>query len=222
MDPITLLLPVAVGLVAYLTKALDPVSSSTGIVIGIIIILSQNLNWFLILLAFLILGTIATNMQKDEKSSMGLAQKRRKIGNVLGNGLAPLIMALSGNLFGFCAAVSTATADTLSSEIGILSSKKPFCIITLEETDKGADGAISPLGTAFEIIGAGIIASISFVLFQNPLLSLVTFITGLIGCNIDSVLGATLERREIIGNAAVNFISTLSAGLIGLAISLMV
>ncbi len=222
MEPIALLLPIIAGLVAYLAKALDSVSSSTGIVIGIIIILSQNLNWFLILLAFLILGAVATNMQKDEKSSIGLAQKQRKIGNVLGNGLAPLIMALSGNLFGFCAAVSTATADTLSSEIGVLSSKKPFCIITLEEIEKGADGGVSLLGTAFEIIGAGVIGLISFILFQSPLLSLMTFIGGIIGCNIDSVLGATLERRELIGNAAVNFISTLSAGLLGLAVSYMI
>lgn len=221
MELLPLLLPITIGVIAYLTKALDKLSASMGIVIGVMIILSQNLNWFLLLLTFLLIGIISTNLQIEEKEDAGLSKKRRKIGNVVGNGLAPLIMALTGNLYGFAAAIATATADTLSSEIGVLSPERPVLITTFEKVKRGAEGGVSRVGTMFMLLGSGIISVSVLILFNDIYLSITTFVLGNVGCMIDSLLGATLERKRIIGNTAVNFFSTLAASLIAIAITMI-
>ena len=42
-------------------------------------------------------------------------------------------------------------------------------------------------------------------------------LAGILGTFFDSLLGATIERRGLIGNNTVNFLSTLAAAAIGFA-----
>jgi uncharacterized membrane protein len=53
---------------------------------------------------------------------------------------------------------------------------------------------------------------------MNAATLLLPMLIGFLGCHIDSVLGATLQRKKLISNDTVNFLSVLSCVLIGLGI----
>ena len=118
---------------------------------------------------------------------------------------------------GFIGAIATATADTLASEIGIL--QQPRLITTFQKVDPGTDGAVSPLGTVVGMTGALIIGMSSYFLgvISNPLSAiLVSVISGTVGCFMDSLLGATFERANLITNEHVNLLATITGAIIGI------
>lgn len=206
------IVPILVGFLAYYTKSLDAISSIVGVAIGLVI-LARGFDWFFVFLSFFVLGMLATKYKYSEKLKYGLGQKLRQLGNVLGNGLVALFFALTGNIYGFFGAVATATSDTLSSEIGVLSEKKPVSILDFKtKVKRGSNGGVTNLGNLFMFIGAGLIGSLGLIIFDNFLLFWVGFWTGIFGCVVDSILGATLENKGIIGNSTVNFLSTLAGG----------
>jgi len=130
--------------------------------------------------------------------------------------LAPLGEVLKA---GYIAAIATVTGDTLSSEIGILSKKKPILITTLEKVKHGENGAISLLGEIAGAIGALIIGiGAYFVGLASLKISLTAaLIGGVVGFHFDSLLGAIFERRRLMSNGTVNFLSSIVGSLIGIA-----
>lgn len=214
------LVPITVGLLAYYTNSLDAVSSIVGIALGLII-LAKGLNWFLVFLSFFVLGVLATRYKYSYKVRYGLGQKRRQLENVLGNGLAALFFALIGNVYGFLGAVATATSDTLSSEIGVLSKHQPVSVLDFKtKVKRGSNGGVTNLGNLFMFLGSGIIGLLGVLLFNNLLLLWIGLWTGVFGCVVDSILGATLENKGVIGNSTVNFLSTFAGGIFAFLLSL--
>jgi uncharacterized protein (TIGR00297 family) len=117
------------------------------------------------------------------------------------------------------AALSEATADTLSSELGQVLGGEPYLLTTLRRVPLGTDGAISLIGTFAGAAGAAIITGVAAVVFRlTPRESAVAFAGGIVGLFIDSLLGATLERRGWLNNDAVNALSTLAAALLAAAL----
>lgn len=192
------------------------------IAMGIVIIFSAGVNWLFIILLFLILSLFATKFAKPYKKTLGEYEGRRSAVNVVSNGIVAFMMAAFGGYYlpfagGFIGAVATATSDTLASEIGIL--QKPRLITTLEEVAPGTNGAVSVLGTAVGIVGAGIIGFVSFLLgvIPDPLVSLkVAVIAGTVGCFMDSILGAVLERKGFLKNEHVNLLATVTGAFVGI------
>ena len=69
------------------------------------------------------------------------------------------------------------------------------------------------------IVGAGIIGIASFLLgiISDPLIAIkISVISGTLGCFIDSILGAILERRNYINNEHVNLLATICGAIIGI------
>ncbi|MFQ5801239.1 MAG: TIGR00297 family protein, partial [Candidatus Hydrothermarchaeales archaeon] len=104
-----------------------------------------------------------------------------------------------------------ATADTVSSEIGELSKSRPRLITTFEEVDVGTDGAVSLLGTISGLVASALIALLAVFLNESDILFFNLFflvtVAGFLGTTVDSLLGATLERKGVVGNDMVNLIS---------------
>lgn len=187
---------------------------------GYMVLFSGGWRWLLLFILFFALSTIATNYKYSTKSRYHLSQKKRAVENVLGNGLVPLIFALGGNLAGFSASLASVTADTLSSEIGVLSKSPPVSILDLKtQVKRGANGGVSRLGNLMNVLGSAVMAVTAFLLFGNMAVGWVTFWGGVFGCIIDSVLGATLENEGVIGNHLVNLLSSLAAGIIAVWLS---
>jgi len=210
------------GFITYRRKALDIFGSAVMIIMGIVIIFSAGANWLFLIILFLILSLLATRYSKKYKRSLGEYEGRRTSKNVISNGVVACFMAAFGGYYlpfvgGFIGAIATATADTLASEIGVL--HQPRLITTFQKVDPGTDGAVSILGTVVGMAGAAIIGIAAFFLgiVHDPLSAIVvSVISGTVGCFMDSILGAVLERRDLITNEHVNLIATIVGALVGI------
>jgi uncharacterized protein (TIGR00297 family) len=208
---------VVIGLITYLRKALDLFGSIFMIIMGVIIIFTAGANWLMLIFIFLILGLISTKYKHQYKKDIGVYEGTRSLKNVISNGIVPFVMAAFGNYGGFIGSIATATADTLASEVGVV--EQPRLITTFKKVPPGTDGGISVVGTAAGIIGAGIIGVSAYILgiFPDPLVTLkVSIIAGTVGCFVDSILGAVLERRNYISNEYVNLIATITGAALGI------
>ena len=208
---------VVIGLITYWRKALDLFGSIFMIIMGIVIIFTVGVHWLILIFLFLILGLVSTKYKHQYKKDIGVYEGTRTLKNVISNGIVPLIMAAFGNYGGFIGSIATATADTLASEIGV--TVQPRLITTFKKVPPGTDGGISVLGTVAGIIGAGIIGVAAYLLgiSQDPFLTLkISIIAGTVGCFVDSILGAVLERRNYISNEYVNLIATITGAALGI------
>ncbi len=208
---------VVIGLITYWRKALDLFGSIFMIIMGIVIIFTAGANWLILIFLFLILGLVSTKYKHQYKKDIGVYEGTRTLKNVISNGIVPFIMAAFGNYGGFIGSIATATADTLASEVGV--TVQPRLITTFKKVPPGTDGGISVLGTAAGIIGAGIIGVAAYLLgiFPDPFVTLkISIIAGTVGCFVDSILGAVLERRNYISNEYVNLIATITGAALGI------
>ncbi len=219
MQLIFFLICIILGIIVYKTGALDLLGSVFMTIMGIFIVITSGFNWLILLLLFLILGTVFTRYKADYKKSIGQVHEKRTARNVVSNGIIPIIMAICGNYAGFIGAVATATADTLASEIGMTSS--PILITNQEQVKPGTDGGISVLGTVAGLIGALVIGVSAFIVNVCPDIThsiIIAVIAGMVGCFADSLLGATLERKGILNNEHVNLTATIIGALVGIII----
>lgn len=208
---------VVIGLITYLKEGLDLFGSIFMIVMGIIIIFTAGANWLMLISIFLLLGLISTRYKHQYKTEIGVYEGTRSLKNVISNGIVPFVMAAFGNYGGFIGSIATATADTLASEVGVV--EQPRLITTLKKVPPGTDGGISVVGTAAGIIGAGVIGVSAYILgiFPDPYTTLkIAIIAGTVGCFVDSILGAVLERRNYISNEYVNLIATITGAALGI------
>ena len=111
--------------ISYKRKSLDLLGSLIMIFMGITIIFSAGVPWFILIVLFFGLSIFATRFSKPYKEEIGQYEKTRTAKNVISNGLVAFLMAAFGSYYlplagGFIGAVATATADTLASEIGVL------------------------------------------------------------------------------------------------------
>lgn len=175
--------------------------------------------------AFFITGVVVTSWKMNVKQNLRLAEARggkRNAAQVFANaGVAGLAGLLAVVLPAFqyqapliiAGCFASATADTVSSELGNVYGKKFYYITSFKKAPRGVNGAISLEGTLLGMVGSLIIAAVyaTGVNFSADLVLIV--LGGTLGNGVDSVLGATLERKGILGNNVVNFLSTLSAAI---------
>ncbi|MCR8560084.1 DUF92 domain-containing protein [Mucilaginibacter sp. BJC16-A38] len=176
----------------------------------------------IMLTSFFILGSGATSIGLNKKQAIGAAEENkggRTAGQVMANGgMAAILGAISWYRPEYARVVqimmagslAAATADTLSSELGTILGRRFYSIITFKKDQRGQDGVISLGGTLIGITGAAIIACIYSIGHDWNINFLWIILAGIIGNIVDSLLGATLERRHLIGNNLVNFSNTLT------------
>jgi uncharacterized protein (TIGR00297 family) len=201
----------------------------TGCVIATSLYLGTEFTGVILLGSFFILGIIATSWKRNVKEKYNFAEAndgKRDAKQVLANGGLAAIIGLIAVAFPepqeifvlmIACIFSSATADTVSSELGFVYGRNCYNILTLKKDTRGENGVISIEGTLSGLAGSIFIAFIySLTIEQFQVCSVLTIIlAGTIGNIADSVLGATLERNHLIGNNAVNFLNTLIAALIG-------
>ncbi len=177
------------------------------------------------LVLLFVLTSVATRFRRAKKESAGTAEARsgRRASQVAANlgivaffGILRHLHVLGVPYFAVVAALSEATADTVSSEIGQGFAGPAFLVTNLSRVPTGTDGAISFAGTLAGFSGA---AAVTLVALPHPfgsmtpLIFAAIFLAAIVGLFVDSVLGATVERRGWIGNDLVNFLSTAFAAL---------
>ncbi|HVL49338.1 MAG TPA: DUF92 domain-containing protein [Candidatus Thermoplasmatota archaeon] len=188
--------------------------------------------------------------EKEKRKVAEKGGGRRATRNVVANGLTPTVIALltpaivsqwgvGPAAIAYVSAVSVAASDTLASEFGSLA-KRVYMITTFKRVPPGVDGGVSAIGQTAALAGAFIMALIGAVMVAvvplaagalapfppaAPLtvwLVLIPTLVGFIGCQVDSVLGATLEVDGLLNKEEVNLLSITAGAGLGFALALLV
>jgi uncharacterized protein (TIGR00297 family) len=220
------------ALVAWGLEAVNRSGAAVGFLVGVAVYLGYGYKSFLILAAFVVMGSVATRLGYAKKQRRGIAEGRggaRGWREVLANSLAGAFFAVlvvttryeAAFLLAFLAVFAEAAGDTVSSEIGQWLSDRAYLITTLRPVPAGENGGISFGGCV-----AGLAASAAVVVLGYGLglcgmggagLALAAAVAGNL---LDSVLGATIERRGLVTNGMVNFTGTSLAGALALGVAL--
>lgn len=216
-----LLLPFLLAAAAFLTKSLDTPGTLTGLLMGYGLLLAAGFGWFFVMLVFFVAASLATRYRYAAKRRIRQNQRVRGAEHVLANGIVSLLMALSGNFYGFLGAMASAAADTLSSEIGVLSRSRPRLVTTLEQVPAGTNGGVTSLGTAAGLLGALLVGASGLLIVNSLSVILVAAVAGMIGCFMDSYIGAVFERRGLVRNWTTNLLATISGAVAGMLLGLL-
>lgn len=212
------------GFFAGLALALGAVSRGGaigGFVVGTVIYVSLGLSGFVVLALFVAGGSALTRLGYRSKERRGIAEARRGrrgARNALANcGVAVACAVLAAatpfaEVFAaaFVASLGAAFADTAESEVGQLSTGRPYRITTLKPVPPGTDGAISLPGTLAGIAAATTTAALGYGLglLESPGSLLLVAVAAFVGTVGDSLLGALVPR---LGNELTNVTCTLIA-----------
>ena len=231
----------AMASASYLRKIFDLSGSLSAFVVGMVIGVCGDVLWLILLLVFLISSFGATKYRFEWKKSEGFQEGtkgERTWRNVLANGAVPALIAVMSFVseslepgggafpkdvasFMFVSAIAVAASDTTASEIGIID-PRVYMITTFERTKRGVDGGVSLTGQLAAFVAAAytsVVAYVVFASFNDSLLAgpstlFVPMLCGFLGCQIDSVIGATLETKGKIGKLGNNFVSIALGALI--------
>jgi len=233
---------------SYMRKIFNLSGSISAFVVGMIIGVCGDILWLLVLLVFLLSSFGATKFRFEWKKAEGFQEGvkgERSWRNVLANGAIPTaIAALSflaesvdpgGSMFSkdiasylFVSAIAVAASDTAASEIGIVD-PRVYLITTLERTKRGVDGGVSLTGQLAAFVAAAYTSVAAYVVFgflndsllAGPPTLFIPMLCGFLGCQIDSVIGATWETRGKIGKLGNNFLSILAGTMIAFGLALL-
>ncbi|MFW3145390.1 MAG: DUF92 domain-containing protein [Thermoplasmatota archaeon] len=244
---ISAILCLLLGIFAYFKRVLDIKASLLAAAIGFLVIGYSDFFWFILLLLFLVVSYFVTIWKYNKKSEKGTSEGmagERGIKNVIANGAIPFVIVLFSepldNLseglpgFLFIVAIAIATSDTFASEIGIIA-QKPRLITNIGRTvEPGVDGGISMIGNIAAFFGALLIGVFGYLLITdylttigphgleaNILVIVLATVIGWLGCQLDSVLGATVQTRGWVTNNMVNFITIAIGVLVSIPVFLL-
>jgi uncharacterized protein (TIGR00297 family) len=184
---------------------------------------------FSLLFSFFVLGTVATKLGFARKQAAGIAQEkggRRGPGNALSKTSVPAVAALfaatTGRptlfLLALAGAFATAACDTVSSEIGKAYGRRTFLITTLRAVPRGTDGAVSVEGTVAGLLAALAVGALGAAFGLYPASGVAAVVVAaFVATTLESVVGATLEKRGLLDNDAVNFLCSLAGALLAAA-----
>jgi uncharacterized protein (TIGR00297 family) len=217
---------------AVLARALRGVNRSGAVAGGIacfLLFAGAGPAAFATLAALFLMTWIATRLGYRSKLALGLAERRegRNAWQVLANlavaAFGSVVFSATGNrvwLIAALAALAEAATDTVASEIGQYRGPDARLITTWEHVSPGTDGGITIPGSIAGLAAGVVIATVATVGGIVPWGQLwIPVAAGFAGMLIDSILGATLQRRGWINNEAVNFFATLAAAALGYAIA---
>jgi len=221
----------AIALAAFVARSIDALGALSAVVIGSAITAGLGLAGLSLMIAFFVLGTVATKLGYRTKAARGIAQEKggaRGWQNAWANGGVPAALAVLAGMappgprdvlaIAYAASVATAAADTCSSEIGKAYGRRTFLITTLRPVPPGTEGAVSLEGTLGGLLGALLVGAVGVVsgLFGWPSAVLVTA-AGLVGSLAESVLGTVAERRGWMSNDMLNAANTVIGALAAVA-----
>lgn len=221
VNPLYIVLSVAavtlIGLFFLKVGVFDSTGFASATITGCLVLIFGGVSWFIILVSFLVFTSLFTKYKYETKSMINILEDKggaRTWKNVVANGLIASLAALGHGVTAlrleinsspvfhslFLGAVSMAAADTLATEIGLLSRSEPRLITNLSEhVNRGISGGVSPLGELASLLGAFTVGVTSLAFGFGGFSVVKTFVLvlfpGFLGCTLDSVLGATIQAR---------------------------
>ena len=163
---------------------------------GIVIVLAA---YFTIFAVDMIVGDRSEKVTKSINQRSGA----RGIVQVIANALAATIAAVVGFILKkpelmmvYAAALTECLADSLASDVGVLSKKDPVDICRMKRIKRGLSGGVSLLGTLSALAGCVWMFLISWIFFGLSLdLFIVIIVIPMVGILIDSILGSLVQAK---------------------------
>lgn len=227
-------LPLGFAIFIYVMRVLDLWGAVAAFLLGFLIIWATDLRWLVVLLSMLGLASFATRYRYHEKVRRGLQEGdegERKTANVLYNGVIPLVLAISipwapwevpVAAVLYLSAIAVVASDTLASEIGSLADRTVLITKPWRTVPPGTDGGVSAAGQFAALAGGAVVGVVGAIAMTEipvtPVGVAVPALAGFLGCQVDSLLGATVESRELVNKGEVNMISTLVGALLALGV----
>ncbi|HXW94974.1 MAG TPA: DUF92 domain-containing protein [Nitrososphaerales archaeon] len=199
----------AFALAAVLLNTIDARGFLASTTVGFAVMYGGGISWFVIVAVFFSLGVVFTLYKYGYKRRLGSAQGKggaRNWPHILANGGLASIAAI-WNLGNpgivpaaiFLGAVSTSAADTVATELGLLSHSQPMLIShPSRAVPPGTSGGVTALGfvgATFASIVIGIMALALGILPHPYLILPVCVVGGVFGATFDSLVGATVQRK---------------------------
>ena len=211
-------------------RKLTTAGALTGGFTGGLVFMGAGFTGLAMMAVFFLMGTAATSWRKGVKEMRGVEEESktgRTAGQVIANAgvagllaVCALIFPAAASLFRLmlAAGFASAAADTVSSELGNVYGSRYYNILTFKKDTRGLNGVISLEGSLAGIAASIVIALVYAAGFGWNKNFLFLVLAGTFGNLLDSVLGATLERKKVVNNDAVNFLNTLAAAFAALAL----
>jgi uncharacterized protein (TIGR00297 family) len=176
------------------------------------------------LVALFVMTWASTRLGYKRKLELGLAERRegRNARQILANLAVAAACASAFGIIGrryflvlVAASLAEAATDTVASEIGQYAASEARMVTSWKVVPSGTDGGMTVVGS---LAGLGGSAVIAVVAMWGGLIDAsevwIPIVAGGLGMLIDSLLGATIQRRGWMSNQSVNFFSTLAAAAI--------
>ena len=218
--PVALAVNALVAAAGYAARTVSVPGAVAGCAIGTIVFVCTGWQGWTLLVASFAAAAVTSRMGLQRKTLLGIAEAhggRRGAGNAIANtgiaaGAAVLAVASYAHapaLIAFAAALTAGASDTVASEIGKAWGRHTWLVLPVRRVPPGTSGAVSLEGTAAGLAAAGLLAAGASALGLVPATAIVPIVAAAtLGSIVESVLGATLERRGLLNNDALNFINT--------------
>ena len=194
------------ALVAIYKKALTYFATLIAFLSSVVITYCGGIPAFLVL-AMTFIGTLVADkvsIRRKEKIFDSTNEKhgRRDTIQILCNvGVATGAILLYGIFkdekffWVYASVMASSLADSMASEIGVLTKGKTFDLRTGKVGERGISGGVSVLGLSASFVGAFIIALTAMSFDLSLSLFFIVTLCGWIGAFIDSLLGAFLQVK---------------------------
>ena len=213
------------GTIAFVREMVDDTGFFAGIVIFTLIYVFLDWQGYAIILAFFAMtgaAITAENKDKADKGEFELYKAKRPVERVLGRSLAGTIFAAIFFLtdksewkFAFIASYAESIFDTISAKLGMRLNKNAISITNFKITRHGTPGAISWQGTLLGLLAALVLSIIGFIIGMITFnVVLIILIASTAGAFVDSLLNAFSYQKKRMPNELINFLGSLSAGII--------
>jgi uncharacterized protein (TIGR00297 family) len=217
---------------AGLARALRSVNRSGAVAGGLacfLLFAGAGPTAFAALATLFLMTWISTRLGYGRKLALGLAERREGrdgwqiLANLAVAAAGSVIFIATGNrvwLVAVVTALAEAATDTVASEIGQYRRADARLITTWERVPAGTDGGVTIPGSIAGMAAGLAIAAVAALGGMLPQTQFwIPVAAGFAGMLIDSLLGATLQRRGWINNQTVNFFATLGAAVLAYALA---
>jgi len=196
----------AVALVARRLQSLSGSGAVAAAAIGAIAVVA-GWSWGVVLIAYFVAASVLSRFRASEKESRtgGRLEKggARDAAQVLANGAIFALAAIGSatspdpmwQALG-AGALAASAADTWATEIGTLGRAAPRSILDWSPVAVGTSGGVTAIGFAGGVAGAASIALVTWLVGWSRIATVAALIGGVVGCVLDSAIGASLQARR--------------------------
>jgi uncharacterized protein (TIGR00297 family) len=232
----------ALAAAAVEARALTLRAGLVATIFGSVIVALGGFAYLALLVLFVVGSVLATRFRFAEKARRQVQEGthgERGVTNVLAHVILPtglVVLPLAEPrafpiptiAFLYTAALAFGAADTFASEFGVLAGSA-VSLLTGKPVPAGTNGGVTLVGELWAFVGAlttGVIGSGLFLLFGTPIPPLGLMVVGVtaagfIGCQLDSLLGWTLENRGFLTKGGTNFAAMLLTLLVATGVLLL-